>query len=605
MNIRTTKRLPLLLSILLIIFFVTLTLESCTGQSKPAEKNTKKTSESGIVPNIEAGKPVRRRDLPSKMLPNGNKSIVIWGKNILINWMTIKPGRNILPEKLPADRVMIVLSDSIEQQAGGEYIKMSEKDCIYLEKGSQNAMRASDSPAEIVEIYFPVRLDYTGKTIEALPVDQNQPITMSKPTIPAGKVFSHNTLQFFEPEDNIQAQMIQVKKGQVCFLRMTPNAEISPEEQSGERFLVILQGRIENLTDGKKIKMEEGDVLYLISGMSHGYTVGPNGCIAMSVSSPSQEQYFVPHEQILKKYHTIIPRDAEPQLLVDGALGNPLLTMTEGPSWMNGKLYFSNYYMFWRKFGTGYEGGLNVLNSDGTCVIINKDIQPCGTTPLPNGNIAVCELLTKRLIEMTPDGREVRTLADSYKGMSLGYVNDVITDRKGGLYFTVPSQPRKEPKQPGTAVYYLNSEKALKRITEWNEFDFPNGCILSQDDSKFFLNDTRDTIVWVYDVNPDGTISNKQPFGRLHVSDSQFIRKSKGTMADGMALDRMGNLYVTTQMGIQMFDRSGAHLGIIYFQKSTSHCVFGGDDYSTLYVTCRTQVYSIKTNMTGFQYPLK
>ncbi len=49
-----------------------------------------------------------------------------------------------------------------------------------------------------------------------------------------------------------------------------------------------------------------------------------------------------------ERFYTIISRDAAPELVLDGAVSKPGLTFTEGPSWLGGKLYFSNYYLFWK-----------------------------------------------------------------------------------------------------------------------------------------------------------------------------------------------------------------------------------------------------------------
>ena len=151
--------------------------------------------------------------------------------------------------------------------------------------------------------------------------------------------------------------------------------------------------------------------------------------------------------------------------------------------------------------------------------------------------------------------------------------------------------------QPGSSLYYLNPEKELIRLTEWNEFNFPNGCVLSQDGSKFYLS-SNDAEVTVYDVNSDGTLSNKSAFAQLKIPDNP-------PGGDGMAIDREGNLYVATiQAGIQVFDKNGDIIGILEFPY-TSNCIFGGNDLSTLFVTTFGQkVYSIQTKMRGFQYPI-
>ena len=78
-------------------------------------------------------------------------------------------------------------------------------------------------------------------------------------------------------------------------------------------------------------------------------------------------------------YRAIVPADAEPRLLLDGEVSEPGLTFTEGPSWMNGALYFSNYYKFWKEWGSSDEGGLIRLTRDGRHTVLNRNVQTCGT----------------------------------------------------------------------------------------------------------------------------------------------------------------------------------------------------------------------------------
>ncbi len=53
-------------------------------------------------------------------------------------------------------------------------------------------------------------------------------------------------------------------------------------------------------------------------------------------------------------------------------------------------------------------------------------------------------------------------------------------------------------------------------------------------------------------VQPDGSLSDKQPYFWLHMTD---IPNDSG--AEDLAVDTHGNLYVATRMGIQVCDQNG------------------------------------------------
>ena len=313
----------------------------------------------------------------------------------------------------------------------------------------------------------------------------------------------------------------------------------------------------------------------------------------------------------------IIEPGTQPEVFVDGTLEEPFLYVTEGPSWMDNKLYFSNYG---NEKNPGY-GEIWVAKLDGTNQLYDLGVFPVGTTPLHNGNLAICFIqvpsgdipFSSGVLEMSPDGKRMDTIVDNYNGLHFGFINDIVTDSKGGLYFTdfrggevlAKNSGIKEllelPLTPGPSFYYLNYDKELIRLTEWDEFVVTNGCVLNSDGSKLYLTSNSSEIT-VFDVNNDGTLSNKRAFAQLNIADTV-----KQTVGDGMTIDREGNLYIANfHQGIQVFDKNGVSIGLIEMPYRTTNCIFGGNDLSTLFITTFGQkVFSVQTKMKGFQYPIR
>ena len=307
----------------------------------------------------------------------------------------------------------------------------------------------------------------------------------------------------------------------------------------------------------------------------------------------------------LERFHSIIPEGGKPRLLIDGAVEKPGLTMTEGPAWIHGKLFFSNYYMFWKKFGTSEEGGLCVWEPDGAWRVLNRDVQTCGTDPMQNGNLAACDLIHRSIIEMNPEGKVVGILADSFNGIPFGMPNDVIVDARGGIYFTDPVIAREGAAQPTKGIYCRDPRGKVSRVADCDENSFPNGLALSPDRNTLYLNDSWSTALWKFDVKSDGSLTNRRRFADLALSESRSSAEKKTTNADGMAVDSSGHLYVATDLGIQIFSPAGERLGVISFPTVPSNCKFGGGDLRTLYVTGGKRVYSIQTKQRGIGYPLR
>ncbi|NMC40747.1 MAG: SMP-30/gluconolactonase/LRE family protein, partial [Bacteroidales bacterium] len=202
---------------------------------------------------------------------------------------------------------------------------------------------------------------------------------------------------------------------------------------------------------------------------------------------------------------------------------------------------------------------------------------------------------------------------DSYDGKPIDGPNDIITDAKGGIYFTDPQfTPQAVKNQPGRAVYYVNPEGKVIRITEPNEFAMPNGILLSPDGKTLYINNCyddeswypvnseKDNYVWAYDVKEDGTITNGRKFAKLFLVDNVLDRKGKSSSADGMAIDKMGNIYVATHYGVQIFNATGEFVGMINLPSFPVSLCFGDDDMKTLYIVSYSRVYKIRTNMEGY-----
>jgi gluconolactonase len=334
----------------------------------------------------------------------------------------------------------------------------------------------------------------------------------------------------------------------------------------------------------------------------------------MEVLWPAQDALSSRASESQKAYHEIIPEGITPELLIDGSKTKPTLTFTEGPKWMNGKVYFSNMF-FDQGFGASPAKSSTVemdLNGNYHNITQGK-MQTNGLYPYKNGNLIVCDMMGHRVVEMSTTGKIIQVLADEYNGKPIDGPNDVITDKKGGFYFTDPQFTMEPEKfQPGRAVYYVNPEGEVKRVTEPNEFAMPNGILLSQDGKTLFINNCYDdedwfpvkseknNFLWAFDVNEDGTITNGRQFAKLLLPENVLDRKGKSSSADGMAMDTDGNIYIATYLGVQIFDKSGKFIGIINLPTFPVSLCFGGDDMKTLFITSFDKVYKMPTKKTGY-----
>jgi gluconolactonase len=162
-----------------------------------------------------------------------------------------------------------------------------------------------------------------------------------------------------------------------------------------------------------------------------------------------------------------------------------------------------------------------------------------------------------RVAQVAP---EQRVLADTFDdGKPLGRVNDLIADGKGGAYFTVAG-----------GAYYANGRGAVSVVANQNLQS--NGIMLSADGRTLYVTNGAD--VQAFDVQADGTTTNRRTFGTLN--------GDKG--GDGMAIDAAGRLYVTGEAGVHVLSPEGKHLGVIPTPRRPITVAFAGPDKKTLYV---------------------
>lgn len=634
-----TKKIifPCLLALIVII------LTQCTSAPEWQKKNNDLIKQysltvrqlsgipnTNVVSNLVPGKVTSLDSITSTVLYPGVNAKMYWGKGTMVSILQFDPNAKIPEEVLPSDRFVFVLEGTVDQLIDGSNVTMVSRkreepdgthsatpriDFVYLEKGSKSSLTAGAAGAELLEVYSPVRLDYLQKAgVKNSPTTSVDVTDAQVPNVKPNKVYCLYDFQLTEIANGCNSRLINGKNTQLSFLSMDPGTgldrHIHPEEQM---MLVLRGGCSELILDGEQ-NMSKNDVALLPSNMVHGAKVGPLGCDVIDIFWPARTDYMEKEKSKLTAYHAIIPEDAKLEMIIDGTTTKPGLTFCEGPKWMNGKVYFSNMYFDQKWTGNPGKSSTVEMSPDGSYKYITEGkMQTNGLYPYKNGNLIVCDMMGHRVVEMTTKGQVVKVLADKYNGKSLDGPNDIITDAKGGIYFTDPQFTLESVKfQPGRAIYYLSPTGKLTRLLEPNAFAMPNGILLSPDGKTLYINNTYDdetwyavnsdkeNYLWAYDVKEDGTITNGRKFATLFLTENVLDRKGKSTSADGMAIDKNGNIYIGTYYGVQIFNSKGEFIGMINVPSFPVSLCFGDKDMKTLYIVSYHWVYKIRTNMEGF-----
>jgi gluconolactonase len=295
-----------------------------------------------------------------------------------------------------------------------------------------------------------------------------------------------------------------------------------------------------------------------------------------SIAQVSSRQFALKAES--PKFWRLLDHKAQLTRLATG------FGFTEGPVWdERGFLYVSDEEQ--NKIFKVYEDGRKVE------VISLGD--PDGNTYDRSRRLIDCASVLRAIIAVTPDGKYT-ILADHFEGKKFNSPNDVVVGPDGALYFTDPTLDlvKGETQEiPYQGVYRLSESGEVRLLTQ--DLTQPNGLAFSPDGRHFYVDDSAQRNIRVYDVNPDSSLANGRIFG------SEAGESHQG-VPDGMRVDKAGYLYVVGPKGIWVWDPAGNHLGTIEMPEQPANLAWGNSDYRTLYITATHSVYKLRTKAYGF-----
>ncbi|HVB86340.1 MAG TPA: SMP-30/gluconolactonase/LRE family protein [Candidatus Dormibacteraeota bacterium] len=133
--------------------------------------------------------------------------------------------------------------------------------------------------------------------------------------------------------------------------------------------------------------------------------------------------------------------------------------------------------------------------------------------------------------------------------------NDLAADGHSGAYFT------------SGCLYYADAHGATVMAGKIRT----NGIVFSLDYKTLYVTNGAEIIA--FDVRGPGRLARRRDFAML----------PKGSYGDGMAIDSKSRLYVSSNAGVQVFDKAGKYLGVIPTPRGIISVVFAGAGKKTLY----------------------
>jgi gluconolactonase len=220
------------------------------------------------------------------------------------------------------------------------------------------------------------------------------------------------------------------------------------------------------------------------------------------------------------------------------------------------------------------------------------------------GRILACEHGGRRVSRFdyaVPE--QAVSIAGAWDGKPLNSPNDIVVHSSGAIFFTDPTYgadtgrvpafgaPGQKPDLGFQGVYRIDPDGTL-HLALGEGFTQPNGLAFSPDESMLYIGDSQERLIWRYRVQPDLSLTDRV----LFVDQRGDPRRGA---PDGMKVDTEGRLWTTGAGGVSVHSSAGKYLGVFEMDEHAANLTFGGDGYSTLFMTAGTSVYAIETAVRG------
>ncbi|MEW8051405.1 MAG: gluconokinase, GntK/IdnK-type [Candidatus Thiodiazotropha sp.] len=244
------------------------------------------------------------------------------------------------------------------------------------------------------------------------------------------------------------------------------------------------------------------------------------------------------------------------QLLLDG------LVFPEAPRWRNGWLWFTDQHA----------GRIVRVTPQGESeTVATLDDLPGGLGWLPDGRLLVVSMTRRQLLVL--ENNQLQPYAD-LSDLASFHCNDMLTDDQGRCYvgnfgYDLHGGAEQSPAE----LILVNVQGECSIVAD--EMIFPNGCTLTPDASTLLVAETFASRITAFDVQTDGSLSNRRVWAELG-----------DAYPDGICLDKDGLLWIAApNLSRLLLVREGGEIvRCVKPLGSPYACMLGSEDGDRLFI---------------------
>ncbi|WP_062060481.1 SMP-30/gluconolactonase/LRE family protein [Cellvibrio sp. OA-2007] len=259
----------------------------------------------------------------------------------------------------------------------------------------------------------------------------------------------------------------------------------------------------------------------------------------------------------------------------------------EGPVWINDSLYFSDFI-----FTDGFASRIQKLGADGTVTTAIEDSGSNGLAVDNKGLLVAGTHKYKGLSLFNPATGERTLIVDQFNGNPFNSPNDIAIAKDGTIYFTDPAFQRDAAPggQEKTGVYRVATDGTVTLVDD--TISNPNGIALSPEEDVLYVNGGGEQgLLRAYPI-----VDGMPQAGKDLVTGI--------SIPDGMAIDCLGNIYLTEHIARQLrvYTPAGEQIAQATTDANLTNAAFGGAEGKTLFLTGAGSLWKIELDITGSSY---
>jgi gluconolactonase len=198
----------------------------------------------------------------------------------------------------------------------------------------------------------------------------------------------------------------------------------------------------------------------------------------------------------------------------------------------------------------------------------------------PDGRLYAYQTARKRIVFYGAGGDE-KIVAQNVEA------SDIALTAHGALYFADPIHQ---------TVGYIDTTGRRRVVYQGGEITLPSAVALSPDQAMLIVTDAQSRFSWSFQIAPDGSLINGEPFYRLGMPESGWM-----SGVHGVTEDSSGQVYFATPLGVQVCEANGRLAAILNPPEhgAVSSLTFAGKNLNWLYVAEGGKLFRRPTKTTG------